>query len=158
MRWRGLRTGSIRAMAQSLYTRDILRLAVQLGDDAVLTEPDGSAEMRAPICGSHAAVAVNLANGESVEAFSIVVNACAIGQASAAILKLHAAGLSQYELAGIRGQIAAFLAGEAAMPRIWPELCALEPAREYPARHGAVLLPYDALLAAMIDAAMTTVA
>jgi NifU-like protein involved in Fe-S cluster formation len=36
----------------------------------------------------------------------------------------------------------------AEMPAKWPELALLAPARDYPSRHAAILLPYDALLAA----------
>ena len=139
-------------MTQSLYTRDILRLAMQLGDDTELIAPDGRGEKRAPICGSHVAVAVKLSNGGRIGEISVAVNACAIGQASAAILKSRAPGLSRNELRIIRDGIAAFLSGDAPMPAAWPQLTALEPAREYPARHGAVLLPYDALLTAIDDA------
>lgn len=139
---------------QTLYSRDILRLAMELGDAGAPLEKEaqGQAELSSPICGSSAQIDVILNSAGAVDAFSIAMNACALGQASAAILRRHAAGMEAPALAELRADIAAFLAGEGAMPDIWPDLSKLAHARDYPARHGALLLPFDSLLAAMADA------
>ena len=75
-------------------------------------------------------------------------NACALGQASAAILRQNADGLSLSMLNELRDGIAHALKREGAMPDIWPELDLLSAASDYPSRHAAILLPYDAVLAA----------
>lgn len=139
-------------MSETLYSRDILRLAMTLGDDAPLADADGRAELRSPVCGSTATLLVKTDNGGRVEAISVALNACAIGQASAAILKRRAEGMDAPALAKLRAEIAAFLKGDGEMPDVWEELSALANARDYPARHGALLLPFDALLAAIADA------
>jgi NifU-like protein involved in Fe-S cluster formation len=38
------------------------------------------------------------------------------------------------------------------MPGCWPELALLAAACDYPSRHAAILLPYDAILAAAAQA------
>ncbi|MGB3320231.1 MAG: iron-sulfur cluster assembly scaffold protein, partial [Sphingopyxis granuli] len=47
--------------------------------------------------------------------------------------------------------IAGWFAGEGAAPD-WPGFDLLAPARDYPARHGAILLPFDAAVAALAGA------
>ena len=139
-------------MAETLYTREILRLAMGLGDDAPLSQIDGQADIRSPVCGSEVKLAIILNDDGGIAEVSIAANACAVGQAAAVILKRHAAGLTQDGAAHMRGAIAHYLSGDGAMPGEWEELSALMPARDYPARHSAVLLPFDALIAAFIDA------
>jgi hypothetical protein len=48
----------------------------------------------------------------------------------------------------LRNGIAHALKREGEMPAIWPELDLLSAASDYPSRHAAILLPYDAVLAA----------
>lgn len=132
-----------------LYNRDVLRLAASLTADDILLTPHGSAEARARTCGSLVSADVNLDKLGYITQVAFRARACAIVQASAAILRGHAAGENAQYIAEIRGGIAAYLNGEADMPSCWPELLTLGIAREYPARHAAVMLPYDALLLAI---------
>jgi NifU-like protein involved in Fe-S cluster formation len=81
------------------------------------------------------------------------VKACALGQASAALMGLHAVGRTQAEIAAARDALAAFLAGGRDDPGSWPGIEALAVARGYPARHGAILLPFEAAAAAAMLAA-----
>lgn len=139
--------------ADALYNRDILRLAVSLPPGDRIDNADGSAQRRAPICGSRIAADVNLDGGGRIANLAIRASACALGQASAAILRLHAAGHDHDDIAAIRAGLAAMLQDEAPPPAIWPQLTLLGAARDFPARHGAILLPYDATLAAIEIAA-----
>jgi hypothetical protein len=50
-----------------------------------------------------------------------------------------------------RAALALALAGEGGFDRCLPALAVFESARAYPARHAAILLPFDALLAAMAE-------
>lgn len=133
------------AATQSLYSRDVLRLATSLPHDDRLERPDGSTTSRAPLCGSQMSVDVAVSDGK-VTAIAIRAKACALGQASAAVLRSEAIGLTPDAIAEIRAELADALAGEGEMPPAWS---ALAYARDYPARHGAILLPFDALLAAL---------
>lgn len=132
----------------SLYNRDILRLASSLVAGDRLESPDGTAETRSPICGSRIQADVALAPDGTIAAIALRANACALGQASAAILRANGVGIDLDAVAALRAGVADGLAGKAAMPTIWPELALLAPAKDYPSRHAAILLPYDALLAA----------
>lgn len=135
-------------MDSALYNRDILRLAASLIAGDRLENPDGSAESRSPVCGSRIQADVALAPDGTVAAIALRANACALGQASAAILRANAVGADLNTISALREGIAQGLGGKAGMPDRWPDLALLAPARDYPSRHAAILLPYDALLAA----------
>jgi len=138
-------------MTAPLYTRDILRLAASIPHLTPLDAPDGVAERRSPTCGSRVWVAVRLAEGR-VAALSQKVEACAFGQAAAALMGKAAVGTNEAELRGAIAGIAAWLGGDDRAAASWPGLAVLEPARARAARHGAILLPFRTLLAAIEEA------
>lgn len=131
-----------------LYSKDILRLATSLPHGDALALPDASATRRSPICGSEISADVAMENGQ-LTAIALRGRACAMGQASAAILRVSGVGRSMDNIADARAALAQALIGEGGFDRCWPELGAFESARAYPARHAAILLPFDAVLAAM---------
>lgn len=135
-------------MDSGLYNRDILRLASSLVAGERLENPDGVAESRSPVCGSRIHAEIAMTGDGTIAAVALRANACALGQASAAIVRAHAAGLDLQSIAEIRDAVEQALKQSAEMPAKWPELALLAPARDYPSRHAAILLPYDALLAA----------
>lgn len=135
-------------MAAALYNRDILRLAASLIPDDRLEHADGIAEARAPLCGSRIQAEVAFTPDHKISALALRASACALGQASAAILRANAVGSDIETVATIRVQISDMLTVGAEPPQIWPELILLSPAKDYASRHAAILLPYDALLAA----------
>jgi NifU-like protein involved in Fe-S cluster formation len=136
------------ASVSTLYTRDILRLASGLPVAGRLTAPDGEAERRSVTCGSRVVATVRMEAGRLAEA-ALEAHSCALGQASAAIVLTHAAGMSHADITDLCARLAAGLNGQSAWPTDWPELSHLEPACAYPARHAAILLPYDAIIAAI---------
>ena len=138
-------------MNAPLYTVEILRLAASLPEPVELARVDGSGEARSPACGSRLVTTVALTPDGRVEALSQLVHACAFGQASAALLAGNANGHSRDEVERALGALAAWLDGGEDVPD-WPGMRALLPARARKARHGAILLPLRALLAAMDDA------
>jgi NifU-like protein involved in Fe-S cluster formation len=117
-----------------------------LGDR--LEQPAATAEARSPLCGSRIQTDIAVDGDGRISAIALRANACALGQASAAILRRNAVGNSVPAIAAIRSQIADALSGASSMPDVWPELLLLGPATAYPSRHAAVLLPYDALISA----------
>ncbi|RST31859.1 iron-sulfur cluster assembly scaffold protein [Sphingomonas ginkgonis] len=133
-------------MSSPLYTIDILRLATSAPQPSV-ADPHGRGERRSPTCGSRIVAAVRLAADGTVEALSQEVQACAFGQASATLVARHAAGRSGAEIRGARSRVADWLAGRGEAG--WPEFELLAPVVGKPARHAAVLLPFDALIAAL---------
>ncbi len=138
-------------MNAPLYTIEILRLAGSLPDPAHLERVDGAAELRSPTCGSTVRTEVQLDREGRVAALSQQVRACAFGQASAALVARHASGRSRDEIAEVLETLDAWLAGNREEPAGWG-FEALGPARSRTSRHGAILLPLRALLAAIEDA------
>lgn len=134
----------IPAVASPLYTRDILRLAASIPHLGRLAGPGASATRRSPVCGSEVTVDV-AADGEGrVAALGQQVRACALGQASAALMGAHAIGRTPGELAAARDALADWLAGGRSDPGGWPGLGVLAAARAFPARHAAILLAFEA--------------
>lgn len=131
-----------------LYTKDILRLAASLPHADALVDADASATRRSPVCGSEMCADAKVENGLLI-AIALRGRACAMGQASAALVRKIAVGRSAEEIADARAALAQALMGEGGFGRCWPELAVFESARAYPARHAAILLPFDAVLAAM---------
>tara|TARA_R110000850_G_scaffold8844_10_gene32547 strand:+ start:1152 stop:1592 length:441 start_codon:yes stop_codon:yes gene_type:complete len=140
-------------MSGPLYTREILRLAVSIPYQQRLDHPDGSAEQRSRTCGSRVAADVKIGDGGRLRDLGLEINACALGQASAAILAAQAIGRTASEIKSARSDLAAFLEGSVASPGDWPNMDQLTAARDHQGRHAAILLPYDALIAAFADAA-----
>jgi NifU-like protein involved in Fe-S cluster formation len=128
-----------------LYTRDILRLAASIPHPGRLPGAEASVEKRAPVCGSSILIDVALDAEGRVAAIGQVVKACAFGQAAAALMGAHVVGRSPAELAEARDALAGWLAGERDDPGQWPGLDVLAPARRLSARHGAILLPFQAV-------------
>ncbi len=132
----------------ALYNREILRLASSLVAGDRLANPDGTAEARSPICGSRIQADVDVGPDGGIAAVALRANACALGQASAAILRARAVGTDVVMIAQLRRGVESALNGTAVMPAQWPELELLQPAQDYPSRHASILLPFDAILAA----------
>jgi len=139
-------------MNAPLYTTEILRLAASLRAPHPIGREDGRAELRSPTCGSRVGTTVELDAEGRVLALSQQVHACAFGQASAALLERGAVGRMRAEVTEAHDRLAAWLEGSPDAPD-WPGLLALAPARSRKSRHGAMLLPFRALIAAMDAAA-----
>ncbi|GLV29924.1 hypothetical protein TomTYG75_24400 [Sphingobium sp. TomTYG75] len=82
--------------------------------------------------------------GKLVE-LGLDVKACALGQASAALMSAQAIGLTAAELETARDKLTAYLAGEGDDLNFWPGLTVLAPARGYPARHASIRLSFEAV-------------
>jgi NifU-like protein involved in Fe-S cluster formation len=136
-------------MTAPLYTTEILRLAASLGEPKALEREDGRAELRSPTCGSRIDLAVQLDRDRRIERLSMRVHACAFGQASAALVDQHGIGRSHDEVAAALVMLSRWLAEEQDEPGEWEGIATLAPARRRKARHGAILLPFRALLAAI---------
>ncbi len=135
-------------MSEALYTREILRLAVSIPHQSRLDKPDGTAEFRSRTCGSRVIADIILSDDRVIAQLGIEVSACALGQASAAILATEAINKSSNEITAARDQLAGFLAGSSDSPGQWNNMNHLSAAKDHPGRHAAILLPYDAILAA----------
>lgn len=140
-------------MASALYSKDILRLATSIPHLGRLAEPQGTSERRSPVCGSRITVDVVMDAKGHILDIGQMVSACALGQASAAIMGQYAIGRSFQELNAARDALSAWLAGEGALPEGWPGLDVFVPALGHVARHGAIRLPFEAVAEAATSAA-----
>lgn len=136
------------ASAARLYTPEVLALATSLAAHPFDPAMPFAGHARSQSCGSTLAISLRLDEAGRIAGLGLRPQACAIGQASAAIFAAAAPGRTRTELARSEAGIAAWLAGTGPMPD-WPGLGAIAPAREYPARHGAMLLPWRAALDAL---------
>ena len=132
----------------ALYSLAILRLATGTADFPRLAAPHATAEQRSKTCGSVVVADVCLDDDGRIAAVGYGVNACAVGQAAAALCAQSAEGRNAAELAERCVVLTAWLAGEGDVPD-WPGIALLEPARAYPARHAAILLAWEAALVAL---------
>lgn len=138
-------------MNAPIYTIEILRLAGSLPDPMHLERVDGTAQLRSPTCGSTVHTEVMIDDGR-VTALSQQVRACAFGQASGALVAMHAPGRTKDEIAWTLAGLESWLDGGDDEPTGWG-FQGLAPARPRTSRHGAILLPMRALLAAIEAAA-----
>ena len=139
-------------MIDALYSDRILGLAANMPHAGRLARPDASAERVSKLCGSRVTVDVMVEDGRVAD-FAQDVKACALGQASAAVLGAHVIGASVAELQLARDQLHAMLKAEGPAPQgRFADLAVLEPVKDYPARHASTLLAFEAVLAAARDA------
>jgi NifU-like protein involved in Fe-S cluster formation len=141
-------------MTTALYNCDILRLAASIPHHRRLERPQASVEKRSPVCGSRVAVDVILDGEGRLAGLGQEVKACALGQASAALMGAGALGRNQAELADARDALAAFLDGRREDPGQWPGVEIFREARPYKARHPSILLAFEAVAEAAAEAGL----
>lgn len=131
-----------------LYSGRILQLAAAIPHLGRLPEPGGSAKKRSPLCGSTVTVDLVMRDGRVAE-FAQDVKACALGQASAAILGNVVLGRSLAELETARDALSAMLKDGGPVPAApFDGYEVLLPARDYKNRHASILLALEATCAA----------
>lgn len=136
-------------MLNDIYSRRVLELAANIPYLGRLEAPDASATAYSKLCGSTVTVDIKV-DGNIVTAFAHDVKACALGQATSAIMGHHVVGSSAEELRQIREAAIRVLKENGEPPQgRWRELSILEPLREYKARHASILLTFDAVVDAL---------
>ncbi len=134
--------------AGKLYSPAMLSLATELASYPLPGDWPLTASARSRTCGSTVEMGLKLARDGAVESIGLKVSACAVGQASAALLARSIVGKSAADIGAARGQIADWLDGKGGLPE-WPEFELLEAARDSKGRHGALLLPWNAAVEAL---------
>ena len=141
-------------MLSDIYNSRILQLAGNLPRVGRLAAPDGSATAHSKLCGSTVVVDVALDREGRVADFAHDVKACALGQASSAIMASGVIGADAAELRSLRDGMRAMLkAGGPPPDGRWADCAVLEPVRDYKARHASTLLTFDATVEA-VEAAL----
>ena len=139
------------ASAAKLYTPQVLALAAGLAAWPFDAAMELSGAARSPSCGSTLSLSLACSAEGRITGIGLRTQACAIGQASAAIFARAAVGMNRQAIEDAARAIAAWLAGEQAMPA-WPGLDAIAAAAAFPGRHGAILLSWKAALDALPSA------
>ena len=144
-------------MDAPLYNAEILRLAASIPHARRLEAPQATVAKTSPICGSRVTFDVMLDGEGRVNAFGQEVRACALGQASAAILGGGAIGQTAQSLRAAHAALATWLKSADPLPanlaEDFPRLALFGPARAHPARHGSIALAFDAAASAAEAAA-----
>ncbi len=131
-----------------LYSQRILALASDIPHHTRLSDWDGQATKRSPLCGSTVTVELRLKAGR-IAAFGQDVKACALGQASAAVSGAEILGRTEDEVAAARDQLRAMLKSDGPVPDApFDGFEVLAPAKDYKNRHASILLTLEATLAA----------
>jgi NifU-like protein involved in Fe-S cluster formation len=135
-----------------LYSGRILALAADIPHLGRLADPHGTSRKRSPLCGSTVTVDLRVEDGR-ITAFAQDVKACALGQASAAVLGDVVIGLRHDDVAQAARALRAMLAEGAPVPAApFQGYDVLIPARDFKNRHASILLALEATEAAMTDA------
>lgn len=135
-----------------LYSARILALAADMPLTDRLDAPDATVKKRAPLCGSTVTVDVTVQDGK-IQHYGQDVKACALGQASAAILGANVIGRTLPEIEAARDALKFMLKDNGPVPGApFDGLEVLIPARDYKNRHASILLAFEATLEAMKSA------
>jgi NifU-like protein involved in Fe-S cluster formation len=138
-----------------LYNTDILRWTTRIPHTERLVDADVTVTKTSRVCGSRISVDAKLSQG-SIKDFGQEVKACALGQASAAIVGQNVLGITADELKDVAEKFRHMVkTGEADFPEKWADLALLAPVTDHPGRHGSVLLPFECLEGVFAEAEHT---
>jgi NifU-like protein involved in Fe-S cluster formation len=129
-----------------IYNSRILEFAGNIERTGKLADADASAEKHSKLCGSRVKVYVKLADGRVTD-FSHEVKACALGQASSAIMARHIVDATPDEIRQARADMLAMLkeGGEGPSGR-FEDMRFLKPVKDYKARHASTMLTFEAVV------------
>lgn len=131
-----------------LYTPDLLALAVKLAEVPLDGEFDFRGQARSRTCGGTVEIGLSADNTSQISQVGMLVSACSVGQAAAALFAGGATGQDRRAVGAALTELEGWLGAKGPLPR-WPGIEALEPAIAHPGRHGTILLPWKAALAAL---------
>ncbi|MBL4871432.1 MAG: iron-sulfur cluster assembly scaffold protein [Robiginitomaculum sp.] len=128
---------------------DVLSLAANIQNTGRLDNPHGTARKVSKLCGSWVEVDVNIEGG-MVSGFAIRLQACALGQASCAILSENIIGASKVEIETARDALLDMLKNKGTSPKgRFAKLSLLADIANYPARHTSTMLAFDVAVEAV---------
>lgn len=138
-------------MIDDVYNAKILGFAGNIGRIGRLPHPDASATAHSKLCGSTVTIDLAMKDGVVTD-FAHVVKACALGQASSAIMAEQVVGATVEELREVRQTMLKMLKENGPPPTgRFDDLKYLEPVRDYKARHASTMLTFDAVVDAIVQ-------
>jgi NifU-like protein involved in Fe-S cluster formation len=136
-------------MIDDIYNKEVLKLAANISGLEPLDKPDTMSLQRSQLCGSTIEISLCL-EGDIISGYSQKIKACALGQASASVMAIAAIGKSKKDIEVAREQVTLMLGSGDPLPiGDWKALAALAPATNARPRHGAILLPFNAVIHAL---------
>jgi len=136
-------------MLDDIYNKRILELAADIPGLGRLRAPDATARAHSRLCGSTVTVDLCVRDGR-VSDFAHDVRACALGQASSSLMARAIIGATPAELVELRETMLRMLKADGPPPRgKWADFAALEPVRDFRARHASTMLTFDAVVDAL---------
>ena len=139
-----------------LYSQRILALAADMPRTDRLNTPTATAKKRAPLCGSTVTVDIIVSDGVVAD-YGQDVKACALGQASASVIGSAIVGQPIDVVRKGQEELLAMLKSDGPVPSApFDGLEVLQPAKDYKNRHASIMLAFDATLAAIDDAKVTS--
>ena len=137
---------------EDLYNQALVALARDRSRAGHLEAPAGQATLDNPLCGDRVGMEVRLSGGR-IEAMAHHVRGCVLCEAAASLLGRAAPGRTAAEIAAAREALEALLRRGTPPPEgPFGDLSAFAPVGPVPSRHSCVLLPFDALQAAIAGA------
>jgi NifU-like protein involved in Fe-S cluster formation len=134
-----------------IYNTKLLELAAHIPCSQRLEHPDATAAAHSKLCGSTVTIDLKM-SGERVTDYGQTVKACLLGQAAASIVGRNIIGATAAELREAGAAMRRMLKEGGSPPGgRFAELALLEPVRHYKARHGSVLLTFDAIEKAIAE-------
>ena len=136
-------------MIDDVYNAKILGFAGNIGRVGRLDAPDASAKAHSKLCGSTIVVDLKVQGGEIVD-YAHDVKACALGQASSAIVAANIIGSTSAEMQQVRLEMQQMLKQDGSPPEgRFADLKYLQPVKDHKARHASTLLVFDAVVDAL---------
>ena len=130
---------------EDIYSQRILELSANMPRVGRLVHPDASAMAHSKLCGSRVTIDLSM-NGDVVTDYGQSVKACLLGQSSAAVMGREIVGSTAAELREVGAAMRKMLKAGGPPPEgRWADLAALEPVKDYKARHASTLLVFDAV-------------
>lgn len=135
-----------------LYSNQLLEAAASLPAAGRLDAPSGQGRRTSKVCGSEVEVDLKLEDG-IVTDNALRVKACALGQASSSLIAKVLSGSSVEELRALQPVMKKMLREDGPPPEgRFAGLAALQPIKDYPARHASTLLIFGAVVDALEEA------
>ena len=136
-------------MLDDIYNQRILTLAAHVPRLGRLASPMATAVAHSKLCGSKITVDIIMDNGVVTD-FAHEVKACALGQASSAIMANNIIGSTAAELRAVQIAVRRMLKESGAPPTgKWQDAVVLQPVSAFKARHASTLLTFDAVVDAI---------
>ena len=137
-------------MASALYHDALKGLARAKHSGGRLESPDRSARVDNPLCGDEVTMDVSL-DGNSVNEVGYRVRGCLLCEASASWIGQHVHGADAATISAVHATVKEMLESGEVTEQPWPDTEVFAPVHQAKSRWRCVLLPFEALEAALAD-------